>query len=325
MKKLILGIFISITFNAFAQQQIYATTYNLELYSFNLTNCTRQFKGYTGLFLDIAFTPNGKLWGINGSQLYQIDTATAKHTFVGSIPIPAVSLVEYNDTILLAEYNMKLYSINILNAKTSEIGLIGYSADGDLTWYDDDLYMVTSQGQIVKIELDVPKLKIINVTKINNSTPKCEGAITASFTGEYNSIIGFNYENIIKICHLDGTSQMLCPNINPGNITGGASIRLAKQTPLPNSCKKTVSINNPSVNELISIFQNSEANSIYVKCVNESKFNYKIYNIQGQPITSGIIESNENTIDIGYLRNGIYLIDLSADNFVVRKKFFVEK
>src|SRR5262249_20796009 len=157
--------------------------------------------------------PDGQLWGIAGGNLYHIDTANANATLVGNTGIGGVSLVALNDTTLLIEGNSILYGINVNTASSYYIDTIGYSASGDLTWYDDDLFMVTSGVQIIKIVLNNTYSSIVSVTPIGSAVPTCEGAVTASFIGNYNSIVGFNGSNLIKICQLDGSYQMLCPSL----------------------------------------------------------------------------------------------------------------
>ena len=99
-----------------------------------------------------------------------------------------------------------------------------------LTWYDDDLYMIT---QLIKIVLNDSNTAIESVTPISFTVPICEGAVTASFVGDYNSIIGFSGPDLIKVCQLDGSTQMLCPDLNIDGTPGAASIRLPTQVPQP--------------------------------------------------------------------------------------------
>ncbi len=203
MKKLFTLLLLAIYFPAFSQQPVFATIGGGDLYSFDLAKCKRHFIGVTGYgFGDIAFTPNGRLWGIEGGMLYNIDTATANSTLIGNTEIGAVTLLGLNDTTLLAEFGDNLYSINVNTAASTYIDTIGYQAAGDLTWYDDDLYLLTP---LVKITMNSTYTDILSVTLINDTVPTCEGAVTASFTGDFNSIVGFNGDNAIKICQLDGS------------------------------------------------------------------------------------------------------------------------
>ncbi|MBL7891751.1 MAG: gliding motility-associated C-terminal domain-containing protein [Bacteroidia bacterium] len=247
MKRKIAILLLTFYLQGYSQQPIFVTIAGGDLYKLNLSNCSSKFIGSTGQgFGDIAFTPNGKLWGIVGGELYHIDTTNANATSIGNTGVGAVSLVGLNDTTLLAEYGDKLYGINTIHATSYYIDTIGYQAAGDLTWYDNDLYMTTG-GQLIKMVLNSTYTAILSVDSINslsNQIPTCEGAATASFVCGYNSIIGFNADNVYKICQIDGTFQMLCPSIVMGGIPGGASIRLPVQIPQPTTCllKQMVSI-----------------------------------------------------------------------------------
>ena len=76
----ILILFISL--KGFPQQKIFLSS-GEDIYSFDLFNCTSHLVGAVSLgFLDIALTPDGRLWGIDGG-LYQIDTINAATTYIG--------------------------------------------------------------------------------------------------------------------------------------------------------------------------------------------------------------------------------------------------
>lgn len=323
MKKLFTGILLLVSINTFSQQPIFATISGGDLYSFDVTNCTRHFIGSTGQgFGDIAFTPDGQLWGIVGGELYNIDTTTANATLIGNTGVGAVSLVGLNDTTLLAEYAMKLYRINTNNATSTYIDTIGFQAAGDLTWYDDDLYMTTP---LVKIVLNNSYSAILSVTPISLTVPTCEGAATASFVEDYNQIIGFNGPNLIKICQLDGSYQTLCPNLNIGGTPGAASIRLTTQSPQPITCEKTTGVENLSKDKALLLFPNPVTNELNIQTNINNQTQYKIYNLVGQIIKTGVLQSHLTTISIDNFSGGIYIIELTADKKYERQRFIVEK
>jgi len=310
MKKLLTIFFLLVSVNGFSQQQIFATIAGGDLYSFDLTNCTRHFIGSTGQgFGDIAFTPDGRLWGIAGGQLYQIDTATANPTLIGFTGVQSISLVALNGSILLADYGMNLYGINNNNATSYYIDSIGYSAAGDLTWYDDDLYIVTAGGQIIRIVLNGANTSIQSITPIGLSIPTCEGAVTASFPGSFNSIVGFNGPNLIKICQLDGSTQILCPGLNAVGTPGAASIRLATQIIKPAVCYDPNNVADINAKKFdFNIFPNPASGELNIHTSNNQKFNFVIYNLLGEKMNSGIIENITTIIYIRNLTTGFYNI-----------------
>ncbi len=324
LKQLILIPFLLVCVDTFAQQPIFATIAGGDLYSFNLKNCTRRFVGSTGQgFGDIAFTPDGRLWGIVGGQLYQIDTTTANATLIGETGLGSITLVGLNDSILLAEYGMKLYGIDNRTAASYYIDTIGYGASGDLTWYDNDLYIITP---VVRIKLNSTNTAILSVTPINLSGLTCEGAVTTSFPGDYNSIVGFNGPNLYKICQIDGTYEMLCPALNINGTPGAASLRLAIQHPQPTVCHISSAVSNATIlNSGFEVFPNPATDELNVRTIDNQQFKFNIYNALGQSVKTGILETGLTTIRINNLRAGIYSIELSGGNKTERHCFIVNQ
>lgn len=326
MKNILLALLLTVSLPSFSQEPIFATIAGGDLYAFNLENCTRRFIGSTGQgFGDIAFTPNGELWGIVGGELYQIDTATANATLVGTTGLEAVSLVGLDDTTLLAESGAKLYKIHTSDASFTYVDSIGYQAAGDLTWYDNDLYMVTSSVPIVRIELNSAITAILSVTPIGISAPTCEGAVTATFDGEYNSIVGFSGPNLIKICQIDASVQKLCPDLNIGGTPGAASLRLPTQSPLPESCEKTNNLEASPSDPVFSIFPNPATSELKIAATIGQKGTFTIFNALGQRIKTGNLGGNTTTLEINDLLAGVYYIEVSVNAKTARQRFVVER
>lgn len=236
MKKLLLILLLlAKNFSGFSQQPIFATNYDGDLYSIDLQNCTSEFRGTTGhWFGDIAFTPDGRLWGLSDGDLYQIDTTTGMSTFIGSSSVSGVTLVGLNDSTLLAEVQQNLYGIRNTDASSYYIGNIGFTSAGDLTWYNKNLYM-TGLGLLIKIVLTDNDSAIISSSSLNNTIPYCEGAIAATLFDSSDVIIGFSGADAYRICPLDGANEIYCPSLIPSGAMGGASIPLLVQVPEP-SC-----------------------------------------------------------------------------------------
>jgi hypothetical protein len=119
----ILLVFICVV-KGFSQQHTFVTgVYYNSLYSFNLANCSSRLIGKTTYpFIDLALTPDGRLWGINGN-LYLIDTTTAAITLIGgSKGTDGACLVALNDSILLGEWYDSLEAINVRTAQSTILG-----------------------------------------------------------------------------------------------------------------------------------------------------------------------------------------------------------
>ncbi len=242
LKRLLL-VWLCLAFQqqVYAQHPIFVTIAGGDLYELDIYNCTSRFIGSTNTqFGDIAFTPDGRLWGFVGNSLYNVDTATADTTLIGDISQSCVSLVALNDSTLLFEFNEELYGLSTNDASTYFIGNIGYQASGDLIWYDDDLYMTSGQD-LIKIVLNSTNSAVVSAGPVNGSgitIPDCEGLVAASFKNEDNKLVGFSATDAIKICPIDASNSVICPNIMPGGVPGAAALRLAVQKPKPSSCNR---------------------------------------------------------------------------------------
>lgn len=306
--------------------QLYVTIAGGDLYEIYADSCSKTFIGSTNIgFGDIAITPNGKLWGILNGELYEIDPLNANTRFVGyTTGVEAISLIDFNDTILLAESNQNLYGIKTTDASTFFIGNIGYSASGDLTWYDNSLYM-SSFDLLLKIVFNENFDTIENVIVINNTNnpiPTCEGLATISINDEFNSIIGFSGNNAYRICHIDGSFQPLCLSVLPDGIPGGANIRLLNQIPQPISCLTTSVLNSALLNSFIQIYPNPFSSKAVLRSniplnnatmIIESYLGKEVRTIKNI-IGNTIILSNEN------LSNGIYFIRIEENEQLIAIK-----
>lgn len=307
MNRLISIIVCIISISTSAQSQIYVTNAFGDLFALNVHTCTSQLIGNTGHgFGDIALTPDGKLWGIEGGILYQINTTNASSLLIGNTGIQGVSMVALNNGTLLIEYGSNLYGLNT-DASSYLIGSIGASACGDLIWYDNDLYM-TSCGSLIKIVLNITNTQILSVISVNppsNPIPSCEGVGVAEFPGLPNSIIGFCGQDVWKICRIDGTFELICPGLIPAGMPGGTTVRLPPENPPSTYCDVNLSIkvSNPKV-----------TNSTIPEFINTS-FVIQVYDLQDDFFS---IENNTllNAFQIQiYDSSGMLAYESSNPNF----------
>lgn len=105
---------------------------------------------------DIAFNPNGDLFGISFNALFSIDPLTAAATFIGFHHVPGGNaLVFANDgTLYSAGFSStSLYQIDPMTGVTSSLGNMGYASGGDLAFFDGSLYLASSSSQLVNVDL----------------------------------------------------------------------------------------------------------------------------------------------------------------------------
>ena len=104
--------------------------------------------GSTGVFLnDIAFDPNGTLFGISGDQLFKIDLATAVAT---PLPNPLIigdtTSLEFSTDGTLYTANTSLCTVDPLTGIGAVIGSAGapYKSSGDLAFLGSQLYLTST-------------------------------------------------------------------------------------------------------------------------------------------------------------------------------------
>ncbi len=336
MVKVLFVLLFGFTFQFLsAQQPIFATGASGELYSIDLVSCSINYKGSGSQYGDIAFTTDGHLWGIASGNLYQIDTSNASFILIGNIGLPCVSLVGLNDSTLLIESGMSLYAVKTSDASNYFIGNIGYQASGDLTWYDKDLYM-TASGLLIKIVLDSTHTSILSATPVNNlgnPIPTCEGSVTASFTGLYNSIVGFNGPNAYKICQIDGSYEMLCSSLVTNGTSGGASIPLYIQQPEPTTCQRPNSVITLNLEKpYFEILPNPVSKSGYVHIrlnrIISSPFTVRIITLQGTTLLSKAeqVSTSDLKIDLNnvIMTSGVFLIEVKTSSEEFRSLLIVQ-
>ncbi|MBK7617759.1 MAG: hypothetical protein IPJ10_00265 [Flavobacteriales bacterium] len=140
----------------YAQERIIVSTDAGGLYQVDVDACHARLIGYSPVtFLDIAFTPDGRLWGTLEANLYRIDTTDASITLIGASPgFRTPGLVQFNNDILLGENNGWLHGIRTSDGSSWPIAPIGYTVSGDLTWYLGDLY-ITATGPYRLVRMHV--------------------------------------------------------------------------------------------------------------------------------------------------------------------------
>lgn len=124
-----------------------------DVYSFDRQNCETElvFDGQT-LFSDIAFHPNGKFYGLfSNGDLIEVDTLNGTteviHTFS---ELNINSLAISSDGII---YSMglagRLWSYEIATGIETDNGSTLFSAQGDLAFYNGNLYMSAFEGLVL--------------------------------------------------------------------------------------------------------------------------------------------------------------------------------
>ena len=96
---------------------------------------------------DIAFDPNGNLYGITFGQLYSINKTTGQSSLIGNTGASLNSLV-FDASGNLFAANNSLYRINVNTGAASLVGNGGasYNSAGDLAFVGGQLYLSNANG-----------------------------------------------------------------------------------------------------------------------------------------------------------------------------------
>jgi hypothetical protein len=108
------------------------------------------------IMTDIAFDPDGDLFGLSFFSFYSINRNTAAVTFIGnqSIPVGNALVFRSDGTLYGAGANStSLYTINPATGSSANLGSIGFSSGGDLAFHNGEFYLASSTNQLVRIDL----------------------------------------------------------------------------------------------------------------------------------------------------------------------------
>lgn len=334
-KNTLLLIFIFCAILCHSQQTIFLSGSDNKLYTLNLSNCLLTIVNNSPAMADIAVSPNGNLWGYNMSKLWSINQVTGQVTEIAvtNPTVGGVSLVALNNTTLLFENGQTLCAMNTANAQVTFLGSIGYTAAGDLTWYNDKLYMPTPNGLLIKITLNTDFSAVVSAIPVNeltNPIPYCEAMITAEFEGYDNALVGFAGNNVYKICPIDGSYELLCPALST-QFPGADSMRLNNQLTTPITCNQELSISKDEI-ALFTISPNPIKTNDILKIqlkenLSESVL-VELFDLNGHKIVSKEAFAEDKNIILNifdtYLSAGLYILKMQSGTKLEYLKLIIQ-
>ena len=128
---------------------------------------------------DITWSPQGKLYGMNGDGIFQIDPATAQANFLFTIPgyIPSNALVTDAAGNLYmtamgggAEYIIKYNIFNNAVARIANITAAGVTSGGDLAFSGGTLFLACNNNKIAKINITTGVVLVSNIVGLPVTT-----------------------------------------------------------------------------------------------------------------------------------------------------------
>jgi len=163
MKKYLTAIILAASFvfmpaQAHSAPVLWAHDAAGQLGTVDLADSTVKITGNMGVVMtDIAYDPDGNLWGISTTDLYRINPATAGTTLVGAHNIPqGNALVFGTDGLLYAAggTSTKLFTLNPATGSGTSIGSTGFFSAGDLAFYHGSLYLSSTHSELIRIDLN---------------------------------------------------------------------------------------------------------------------------------------------------------------------------
>lgn len=108
------------------------------------------------VFTDIAFDPNGVLYGCTFNNLYEIDPETAEATLRGSLGINNMNAMVFaKDGTLFGAGGSSLYRIDPTSGSATNVGPLGCDSAGDLAFDDTGtLYLSTTSDHLIKVHTE---------------------------------------------------------------------------------------------------------------------------------------------------------------------------
>ena len=158
MRIFFFSFFLLFFLSDLSAQLLYAISDDEELYRLDLSNCSTELITPVDLRMtDIAFHPNGNLYGIRFSgEILQIDMETGEtdliYTFTSELPRFNSLTISIDEVIYAAMTNGDLFSFDLTTNSEEFIGNAGYGANGDLTFYQGNLYLGATETRIVLID-----------------------------------------------------------------------------------------------------------------------------------------------------------------------------
>lgn len=125
-------------------ETIYAALVNGDILAVDTDHGTSALVSHTyKSWFDIAFAPDGRLYGSDANQLYLIDPVSGHSSLIGEFGTFINGLTFVGDT-LYASGDIWLYTINLSSGWAQRVGTTNYGSAGDLQWFQEALYMTTA-------------------------------------------------------------------------------------------------------------------------------------------------------------------------------------
>jgi gliding motility-associated-like protein len=301
-----------ISFFGSPQDRLFSCGDDGEIVEFNLQTCSTRSLGIYDEFGDIAVVSSGTIYGIN-DKLYLIDTIAQTATAISAqliSNIGGLGLLALDDNTLLFDKADSLYLYDLTTNNESLLGVVGYTTNGDFTLFEGNLYMVSSENELIKITLNASNdgiQTITNIGTLNTNSFSVYSIFTTFISCESNErgLFVVEGQTIYSVNETSGQVQEICILQNPGISYGTATL---------------YGSDNGSFSEYIpNVFtpNEDEVNDEYVIHSTDGILLFQIFNRWGNIVyswDSGALKWDGKSSDGLELKEGVYLYRIQYRN-----------
>lgn len=184
------------------------------------TACVPNFKfAYDDSFGDIAFSPDGRMFGVRGRRLYDISNGGL--IYIGDFASNVNSLTcNSNNIIYGAGLDRAIHTYDLNTGIFTRLGFTPFPALGDLTFRDGKLYMVAENNNIILVDINNPTGSelFMNINPIDTLESffsivtfavDCDSVVTYALGGFLTPGVGFG-TRIYSIDFENKTTSLIC-------------------------------------------------------------------------------------------------------------------
>jgi len=206
-------------------QTFLANDSNGNLIGIDINGCATNVLIGIGSYTDIANHPNGFLYAVKSNgQLYQINSTTGNSNLISSFSGSGYYALtaDADGTIFAASGSGALASYSPVSNQSITYSNMGFGASGDLTFYQGDMYMASTDNTMVRIDPNNPSNNtvIINFSSSNATIFGIVSAVDGCTTQTY----ALSNDNPSRVYQIDWDNQsfnFVCTV--PHSIYGGSS------------------------------------------------------------------------------------------------------
>jgi len=247
-------ILISLGVNCFSQVEFYSCSESGELIISSTEDCSINSLGYYTQFSDIAFTPDGTLYGVS-DYIYKINTNLQTYTAV-SLPFglsAPTGFVAIDNDNLLFDIDDSLFIFNISSSNVNFLGVIGYYCNGDFAIFEEDLYMISGSNNLIKIVIN---FEVGYIESVENIGEINSPGLSYSLFTAYNScnikklnLYLIDSDKVYQIDALNANATLKCSLGSNQNSLGAASIKTSLENINYNNPPNVFTPNNDLIND----------------------------------------------------------------------------